>query len=78
VFFNPDMSLFVRFAGTCRHIALVQSFRIAVASLLPTIGHSGMGSSAGSVTDFRFAIIANASPFRITFLPESRRNDGQE
>jgi hypothetical protein len=36
-----------RFAGTCRHIALVKSLRFFVAPLQRATGHSGKGSSAG-------------------------------
>jgi hypothetical protein len=41
------MGLSGRFAGTCPHIASVQSLRRAVAPLLISIGHTGVGSSAG-------------------------------
>ena len=49
------MGLVGRFAGACRHISLVHSLRRDVGNLVALIGHSGRGSSAGSVGYDKFA-----------------------
>jgi hypothetical protein len=60
-----------RFAGTCCHIALVQSLRRVVPLLYRSIGHSGRGSSAG-FGGVRLVEMLSASNGKIAAQPMTR------